>query len=137
MALAGYVSEVKAVSFFRDGKTLAAGRKGRTVKLWDTVTGQETALIRGHGSEVSAVAWSPEGKYLVAGSLDGTVKIWDVNRREMILPAARYVLASEPGRDSFNDNLLPVARKARHTSRRAPRVRHASHSQRRRRPVAR
>jgi WD40 repeat protein len=56
--------------------TVVNRRRDRTVKLWDAVTGQELATLKGHGDTVLSVAFSPDGKTLATGSGDHTVKLW-------------------------------------------------------------
>src|SRR5262249_10955559 len=78
-------SEVVAVAFSHDGKTLATWRPwygGVVVKLWDVGTGQPrgtltTPVTRGDVS-VLGVAFSPDGKTLAAGLQFHSVKVWDV-----------------------------------------------------------
>ena len=71
-------SQVLAVTFSPDGKTLAfAGRRGM-LKLWDAATGQELVAFNGHTDDVWGVAFSPDGKRLASGSADRTVRLWDV-----------------------------------------------------------
>jgi WD40 repeat protein len=57
--------------------TLASGSYDKTVKLWDTQTGQENATLTGHGDWVSSVAFSLDGMTLASASYDKTVKLWD------------------------------------------------------------
>jgi len=65
------------VAFSPDGTRLAAGCRDNTVRLFDVVSRQEVAELRGHTDYVHAVAWSPDGTRLVSGSGDFTVRVWD------------------------------------------------------------
>jgi WD40 repeat protein len=75
---------VFSVGFIPDGKMLASGSTlSGEIKLWDVLTGKETATLQGHTSGVLfSVAFSPDGKTLASGSWDqatgGTFKLWDV-----------------------------------------------------------
>src|SRR5262249_57102895 len=71
--LRGHATDVWAVAFSPDGKTLASlGTLAsigddRTVKLWEVVTGKVRADLRGH-RDVLSLAYSPAGKTLAFGS---------------------------------------------------------------------
>jgi WD40 repeat protein/serine/threonine protein kinase len=68
---------VMSVAFSPDGKKLATGARDGTVKLWDTATRQEIAILKGHSGEVASVMFSPDGRTLATGSYDGTSRLWD------------------------------------------------------------
>ena len=94
--LKGQIGPVISLAFSPDGKTLALGNSGGTIKLWDVPPGKERATLKGHTSPVWSVAFSPDGKTLASGSgatiqlatPDGkssgsrsgepTIKLWDV-----------------------------------------------------------
>jgi WD40 repeat protein len=72
----GHTDSVLALAFTPDGRTLATGSDDKTVKLWDTATGQERLTLKGFKDAVRSLAFSPDGTLLAAGSWDGTVRVW-------------------------------------------------------------
>jgi tetratricopeptide (TPR) repeat protein len=72
------------VAFSPDGKLLASGGGGHTVRLWDMAEGQEPVSLAGHDQSVSSVAFSPDGRRLASGSRDWTVKLWDLAGRQEV-----------------------------------------------------
>jgi WD40 repeat protein/serine/threonine protein kinase len=77
-------SELCSVAWSPDGTLLATGGAEGTVKIWDALSGRQTACLRGHTGDVRAVAWSPDGRRLASASRDKTVQICAVaNTREV------------------------------------------------------
>ena len=67
-------SEIGAVAFAPDGKTVASVAKESGVHLWDAVTGKELRSFPGH-----AVAFSPDCKTLATtGWSEKTAWVWDL-----------------------------------------------------------
>ncbi|MCI5193701.1 MAG: WD40 repeat domain-containing protein, partial [Candidatus Electrothrix sp. AU1_5] len=73
-----YQGGVASVAFSPDGKTLASASFDKTVRLWDTASGQQINVFKGHQDSVFSVAFSPDGKTLASASLDKTVRLWDL-----------------------------------------------------------
>lgn len=65
------------LAFTADGKTLAGGTGGNTIRQWDVTTGKDVALPPGHSGGVATLAAAPEGKTVVTRGWDNTVRIWD------------------------------------------------------------
>ena len=78
LMLAGHTGWIRAVAVAPDGSWLATGGSDNTVRIWDTATGQQRAVLTGHTGEVEAVAIAPDGSWLATGGWDKTVRIWDM-----------------------------------------------------------
>ncbi|NLF69951.1 MAG: hypothetical protein GX575_12970 [Candidatus Anammoximicrobium sp.] len=75
--LSGHTGAVSAVSWSRDGKTLASAGYDSSVRLWNADKGETVHTLKGHTAAVTDVAWSPNGKFLASGGSDKTVRLWD------------------------------------------------------------
>jgi WD40 repeat protein len=75
--LRGHHGIVTSVSFSADGRRVASASWDKSVKIWDTSTGEETLTLRGHAAPVDAVAFSSDGRRIYSADWDGIVKIWE------------------------------------------------------------
>ena len=80
--LTGHDSAVNSISFSPDGRLLASGSWDGTVRLWDTITGEQQRKLTHQA--VSSVSFSPDGQTLASGrSLDRKIYLWDVTKGEL------------------------------------------------------
>jgi len=73
----GHEGGVWSVSYSPDGSRIVSGSDDQTVRVWETVTGQQLLCLQGHDGQVSSVSYSPDGSRIVTGSHDQTVRVWD------------------------------------------------------------
>jgi WD40 repeat protein len=78
--LKGHPTDVEAVVFSPNGKTLACGCEDGTITLWDIATSKELNAFKGHTEKIRCLAFSPDGTVLASGSEDKIFKLWDVEK---------------------------------------------------------
>ncbi len=89
---------VKAVTFSRDGRWMAAGGDDPQITLIDTADLNDPvplATIRGgarlrpnHNETIAALAFWPDRPLLVSASMDSTVRLWDLKNRRLVTTMA-------------------------------------------------
>ncbi|MCG9134010.1 WD40 repeat domain-containing protein [Candidatus Poribacteria bacterium] len=82
---------VLILEFSPNGKRLASGSQDKTVRLWDTDTNEELAILQKHTGWINALAFSADGKKLASGSTDKTVNLWDTDTGELITTLAGHL----------------------------------------------
>ena len=98
--------DVPVWSLAWDGQWLLSGDARNFVRLWDTVTGQQSGEpFKGHEKNVVAVTFHPNNKWIVSASEDGMLKVWerDGKSREALITIIAY-------NDSKNDDYVIIHR---------------------------
>ncbi len=70
---------IESVAFSPDGKTLATGSIGDTIRLWDVERRELLRELEGMTLTIYDVAFSPDGKTLAAATYYDTVQLWDLS----------------------------------------------------------
>ena len=77
LILRGHTSSVRCMCVSADGTRVLTGSGDRTLKLWDSHSGECLQVFKGHTDCVNSAALSPDGQRVLSGSEDWTVRLWD------------------------------------------------------------
>ena len=108
-------SQFLAVALSPDGKRVASGGTGRTVRVWDASTGKDISSLAGHRHFVTFVAFSADSKRIISGSgMIGELKVWEPDSETELMsrtePGFLPALLSPDGERIFLGDLDGVVR---------------------------
>jgi WD40 repeat protein len=78
IAILPIIGNLQSLVFGPDGKTLAYGGIGMSVRLWDIVTKQELTELA-EVKDILNLAYTPDGKFLAYSGVDGTISLRDMD----------------------------------------------------------
>jgi len=82
--ISGHLGWVRSVAFDPSNEWFATGSGDRTIKIWDTASGQLKLTLTGHIEQVTGLAVSERHPYLFSVGLDKTVRCWDLEYNRVI-----------------------------------------------------
>jgi WD40 repeat protein len=92
------------VGFSPDGQRIVSGSNDRTVRVWNAVTGECTAVLQGHEHRVTLVGFSPNGQCIISYDAAGIQRTWIAGQHFPSLTSslAGGIIHSEPHSLSFS-----------------------------------
>jgi WD40 repeat protein len=84
-------ASVTAISFSRDGESIASASDDKTIEIWKVRTGKLTQILRGHTDAVYAVNFSHKSGLVATGGEDETIRLWSVSNGKLLKTVKSYV----------------------------------------------
>eukprot|EP00873_Tetraselmis_striata_P035426 jgi/Tetstr1/455690/TSEL_042498.t1 len=82
--ISGHLGWVRCVAFDPSNEWFVTGSADRTIKIWDTASGQLKLTLTGHIEQVTGVALSARHPYMFSAGLDKKVMCWDLEYNKVI-----------------------------------------------------
>ena len=82
--LEGHTEGIRSIAFSSDGMLASAG-SDHTIRIWNTVNGEQIHKLVEDAGKVFSVAFSPDNLTLASGGFNGVVHLWDVTTGEQKL----------------------------------------------------
>ncbi|MBM3848262.1 MAG: hypothetical protein FJ405_18495, partial [Verrucomicrobia bacterium] len=80
------------IAVSQDGARLATAGADRRIKVWETSTRKELAVLEGHGAQVTSVSFNTNGQQIASSGLDREIKVWDIATREKLISLGTHPL---------------------------------------------
>ncbi|GAQ83201.1 WD repeat-containing protein [Klebsormidium nitens] len=82
--ISGHLGWVRSVAFEPGNEWFVTGSADRTIKVWDTASGQLKLTLTGHIEQVRGLAVSSRHPYMFSAGDDKQVKCWDLEYNKVI-----------------------------------------------------
>lgn len=82
--ISGHLGWVRSVAFSPGNDWFCTGSADRTIKIWDTASGQLKLTLTGHIEQVRGLAVSDKHTYMFSAGDDKMVKCWDLEQNKVI-----------------------------------------------------
>lgn len=82
--ISGHLGWVRSIAFDPNNEWFATGSGDRTIKIWDTASGQLRLTLTGHIEQVTGLDVSDRSPYMFSCGLDKQVKCWDLEQNKVI-----------------------------------------------------
>lgn len=80
--LIGHTGQYRSMQFSPNGMYIATASDDKTIRIWNTYTGENIQTINNHLHSVRNLLFSKDGTLLYSAGADGNVYCWDLTKEE-------------------------------------------------------
>lgn len=93
----GHTGKISSCAFSPDGTSIVSASYDRTLRIWDTASGAERAVLSGHSSALHGYVMNSDGALLLSSSCD-CLKLWDIitGLELLTLTGPKYTGSGDP-----------------------------------------
>ncbi|KAG2343246.1 WD40 repeat-like protein [Suillus weaverae] len=99
-----HYGQVRSVAWTSNGKKLISG--SGQIRIFDTATWQQIAMLKGHTHLIRAISLSPNGRLLASASVDKTARLWNLDTNFPVGPPLRHTREVECAAFSADGKVL-------------------------------
>jgi len=98
--------KVWSLAWTSDQKKLITGSRGGSIRIFDTTTWQQIAILKGHTDDVLSLSLFQNDRLLASGSYDKTARLWNLDTNLPVGPPLQHQGAVESAAISTDGKLL-------------------------------
>jgi WD40 repeat protein len=84
LTLTGHNGAIEGVVVSNDGQTIFTGSQDKTIRGWNSRTGEVARVIEAHTTYVQCLALSSDGRQLASGSQSGEIRLWNATNGRLL-----------------------------------------------------
>ena len=104
-----HIGGCTSICFDKSGEIMASSGLDKVVRLWNTDTCKQSAVLRGAHETVNDVSVTADGKYILGAEDFKAIRLWDVNTSRMINMSLTGHTGKVTGVEAFPSDPLQAA----------------------------
>lgn len=85
LSLSGHNQTISQIKYSPDGQLIATAGWDKTIKLWNSQTGELVNTLPGHQAAINTLVFSPDNQTIIAGTEDNNIYIWNIQNKPKIV----------------------------------------------------
>ncbi|KIJ67135.1 hypothetical protein HYDPIDRAFT_85922, partial [Hydnomerulius pinastri MD-312] len=84
LTMSGHANTIGGVMYLPEGDRVVTCSWDKSVRVWNTTTGEEEGMRMEHGAIVRCVGVTTDGRRILSGGFDRKLKVWEVETHKLV-----------------------------------------------------